>query len=71
MEPRPQFGDSLKRLEDAKETCLSSVNPDNRCYAKMQDALQSTQLLYDQMIDDYKSKYSMAIPNRPAQTPPM
>ena len=71
MEPRPQFGDRLKLLEDAKETCLSSANPDTQCHEKMQGALQGTQLLYDQMIDEYKLKYAMMIPNRPAQTPPM
>jgi len=71
MDPRPQFGDNLKLLEDAKETCLSSASPNSNCHGKMQSALQSTQLLYDQMIDEYKLKYAMMMPNRPAQTPPM
>jgi hypothetical protein len=71
MDARPQFGDNLKLLEDAKETCLSSASPDGNCHRKMQSALKSTQLLFDQVIDEYKLKYAMMIPNRPAQTPPM
>jgi hypothetical protein len=70
MESRRQFGDSLKLLEDAKETCLSSLTPCDQCHEKMQSTLQNVLLLCDQMIDEYKLKYSM-IPNRPAQTPPM
>lgn len=71
MEPRPEFGAAMKHLEDAKETCLASANPDMRCHEKMQNALQSTQLLFDQMIDDYKLKYSMMITNKPSKAPPM
>jgi hypothetical protein len=70
IESKSELGDMLKRLEDAKETCLASVNPDARCYEKMQSALQETQLLYDQMIDDYKLRYSV-IATRPSSAPPM
>jgi hypothetical protein len=70
METNPQFGDIFKRLEDAKETCLSTSNPEEQCFAKMQNTLQDTQQLYDQMLDDYKSKFSR-IPTRPSPTPPM
>jgi len=69
MDPRPEFGDSMKILEDAKETCLSSANPDTQCHEKMQNALHRTQLLYDQMIDEYKLKYSMMTPNRSIHAP--
>ena len=58
MEPAPQFGDTLKQLEDCKETCLSTRNPDERCYEKMQHTLQHTQQLYEQILDEYKSKYA-------------
>ena len=70
MESNPRFGDIFKRLEDAKETCLSTRNPGEQCFAKMQNTLQDTQQLYDEMLDDYKSKYSR-IPNRPTATAPM
>jgi len=70
METNPQFGDIFKRLEDAKETCLASRTPDDQCFGKMQNTLQDTQQLYDQMLDDYKSKFTR-IPNRPSPMPPM
>ncbi len=70
MEAIPQFGDAYKRLEDAKETCLSTRTPDDSCYEKMQTTLQHTQQLYDQMLEDYKIKYA-AIPARPTPTTPM
>jgi hypothetical protein len=65
MDVNPQAGDTLKKLEDAKETCLSTKTPDDHCYAKMQETLQATQQMYDQMLDDYKIRYSM-IANRPS-----
>jgi hypothetical protein len=70
MEAAPQFGDALKQLEDCKETCLSTRNPDEQCYEKMQHTLQRTQQLYEQMLDEYKRKYA-TIPNRPSPTPRM
>jgi hypothetical protein len=70
MEPNPQFGDTFKLLEDAKETCLSTGIPDDRCHQKMQDTLQHTQQLYDQMLDEYKSKYA-TIAAKPSSNPPM
>ena len=70
METNPRFGDIFKRLEDAKETCLSTRNPDEQCFGKMQNTLQETQQVYDQMLDEYKAKFSR-IPSRPSATPPM
>lgn len=63
MEPNPEFGDAMKRLEEAKETCLSAKSPNEHCYGKMQTTLQSTLELYDKTLEDYKSKYA-AIQNR-------
>jgi hypothetical protein len=45
METGEEFGDALKNLEDAKETCLSVTNPDALCHGKMQKTLDSTQAL--------------------------
>ena len=70
METGQEFGDALKNLEDAKETCLSMADPDALCHEKMQKTLDSTQTLYDKMLDDYKNKYAM-IPSRLSPTPPM
>jgi len=63
MEPNPEFGDIMKHLEEAKETCLSSEHPDEHCHEKMQTTLQAGLRLFDQMLEDYKSKY-VSIQNR-------
>ena len=70
MEMAPNFGDTLKLLEDAKETCLSTTNPNEACHEKMQTTLQSTQQLYDAMLDDYKNRYA-AMSSKPSSRPPM
>ena len=70
MEMNPQFGDAMKHLEDAKETCLSIPEPSEHCYEKMQNTLNHTPELYDQMLDEYKNKYAV-IPARPSTTPRM
>ena len=70
MEAGQEFGDALKNLEDAKETCLSMGNPDSACHEKMQKTLESTQALYDRMLDDYKSKYAV-YPSKLSPTPRM
>lgn len=70
MDTNPQFGQIMKHLEDAKETCLSNVTPDEHCYSKMQNTLQNTLQLYDQMLEEYKSRYA-AFAARPSAIPPM
>jgi hypothetical protein len=70
MEPNPQFGNTFKLLEDAKETCLSTGIPDDQCHQKMQGALLHTQELYDQMLDEYKHRYAV-ITAKPSSNPPM
>jgi len=70
METDPQFGDTLKLLEDAKETCLSTRNPNEACHEKMQNTLQHTQQLYDKMLDDYKKRYA-TISTKPSSRPAM
>ena len=67
MEAGQEFGDALKNLEDSKETCLSMANPDALCHEKMRKTLDSTQALYEKMLDDYKNKYA-TIPNKLSPT---
>jgi len=66
MEPNPQSGDTMKRLEDAKETCLSTRSPNDQCYGKMQGVLQDTLQIYARLLDDYKNRYA-AMQNRSSQ----
>jgi UDP-N-acetylglucosamine 2-epimerase len=70
MEIDPQFGDTLKLLEDAKETCLSTIHPNENCHEKMQNTLQHTQQLYDKMLYEYKNRYA-TMAAKPSSRPPM
>jgi hypothetical protein len=70
METDPQFGDALKLLEDAKETCLSTIHPDERCHEKMQNTLHHTQQFYDKILDEYKNRYA-TISSNSSSRPPM
>ena len=66
----PHFGDTLRLLEDAKETCLSTIHPDENCHEKMQNTLQHTQQHYDRLLDDYKNRYA-AMSAKPSSRPLM
>ncbi len=70
MEINPQFTEAMNQLEAAKETCLSTTTPCETCYEKMQNTLNQTRGLYDQMLKEYKSKYTV-IPARASPTPRM
>ena len=70
METTPNFGDTLKLLEDAKETCLATIQPNDQCHTKMQNTLQHTQQLYDKMLEEYKQRYAQ-LTTRPAPHPTM
>jgi len=58
MEPNPQFAEATKRLEDAKEACLSANTPGEQCHEKMQTTLQSTLQMFDQILEGYKNQYA-------------
>jgi hypothetical protein len=70
METDPHFGDTLKLLEDSKETCLSTIHPNESCHEKMQNTLQHTQQFYDKMLEEYKNRYA-TIATKPSARPPM
>ncbi|HXX73003.1 MAG TPA: hypothetical protein VEI80_04845 [Candidatus Acidoferrales bacterium] len=63
METNPELGDIMRRLEDAKDTCISTEKRDERCHEKMQTTLHSALQIFDQMIEDYKKRYA-AVQNR-------
>lgn len=62
LERGTEFEDALKKLEEAKEQCLSTRKPDSQCHEKSQEALRQTLVLYDRILDDYRKR----LPNRPA-----
>jgi hypothetical protein len=65
LEKGPQFEEAMKRLEEAKEKCVSTPKPDELCHSKSQDALKFTVTIYDKILDDYKKR----LPNRASPTP--
>jgi hypothetical protein len=62
LEKGREFEEAMKTLEEAKDKCLSTAEPNNECHAKSQEALQHTLTIYDRILDDYKKR----LPNRPA-----
>jgi len=61
LERGTEFEEALKKLEEAKEQCLSTSKPDSRCHDKSQEALKQTFAIYDRILDDYRKR----LPNRP------
>jgi hypothetical protein len=67
LEQRPTFEEGLRKLEEAKQTCLSTARPDDNCHSKSQEALKQVTAVYDKVLEDYKKR----LPNRPSSTPRM
>jgi hypothetical protein len=62
LEKGAEFDEALKKLEEAKEKCLSTPKPDIHCHGKSQEALKQTLAIYDRILDDYRKR----LPTRPA-----
>ena len=62
LEKGPEFEDALKRVQEAKEKCLSSANPDEHCHRQSQEALAYTLGLYDKVINDYRKRLPSKAP---------
>jgi hypothetical protein len=56
LEKGPDFDTALKRLQEAKEKCLSSANPDEHCHQQSQEASTYTLGLYNKVLDDYRKR---------------
>lgn len=67
LEKGPTFEEGLEKLENAKQTCLSTPRPDEHCHQVSQEALKHAVGVYDKVMEDYKKR----IPNRPSSTPRM
>ena len=61
LERGAEFETALKRVEEAKEKCISTAKPDEHCHAKSQEALSYTKELYDKILTEYRKK----LPSRP------
>ena len=56
LEKGPDFDTALRRVQEAKEKCLSTATPDEHCHQQSQDALTYTLGLYDKVLDDYRKR---------------
>jgi hypothetical protein len=65
LEQGATFEEGLRKLEGAKQTCLSTARPDENCHTKSQEALKHVIGVYDKVLDDYKKR----LPTRPSSTP--
>jgi hypothetical protein len=65
LEKGSEFETALKRVEEAKEKCLSSVKPDEHCHGKSQEALKYTVGIYDKILDDYRKRLPSRTPMPP------
>lgn len=67
LEKGPPFEETCKRLEQAREACISTVKPNEQCHGKSQEALKDTVDIYDKILEDYKKR----LPSRQSSTPRM
>ncbi len=62
LEKGAEFETALKRMEEAKEKCISTAKPDEHCHAKSQESLKYTLGTYDKILEEYRKR----LPSRPA-----
>ena len=65
LEKGANFEAALLMVEEAREKCISTPQPDEHCYAKSQESLDTTLNIYDKILADYKKR----LPNRSTPTP--
>ena len=65
LEKNGDFEKAMLQIEAAREKCVSTVQPDEHCHGKSQEALKATLNLYDKILSDYKKR----LPNRSTPAP--
>ena len=65
LEKGGNFEAALQMVEEAREKCISTPQPDGECHAKSQEALYHTLKIYDRILADYRKR----LPNRSTPTP--
>jgi hypothetical protein len=62
LEKGTEFDEVSRKLEEAKNKCLSTLKPDSQCHGASQEALKQAFAIYDRILDDYRKR----LPTRPA-----
>jgi hypothetical protein len=65
LEKGADFEQALLQIEVAREKCVGTIQPDEFCHGKSQQALKYTLELYDKILSDYKKR----LPNRSTPVP--
>lgn len=65
LEKGPPFEEALKRLEEAKDRCITSSKPNDTCHGKSQEALKFAIEAYDKILEEYKKR----LPSKTSPTP--
>jgi hypothetical protein len=65
LEKGADFEEALRSIEEAREKCISTAQPDENCHSKSQESLHHTLNIYDKILADYKRR----LPNRSTPTP--
>ena len=65
LEKGANFEAALRMVEEAREICISTPQPDEHCHAKSQESFDNTLNIYDKILADYKKR----LPNRSTPTP--
>ena len=65
LEKGANFEAALQMVEEAREKCINTSQPDEYCHAKSQESLSTTLNIYDKILADYKKR----LPNRSTPTP--
>jgi len=65
LEKGADFEEALRKVEEAREKCIGTAQPDEHCHGKSQEALHHTLSIYDKILADYKRR----LPNRSTPTP--
>ena len=64
LEKGADFEETLREIEEAREICIGTKQPDDVCHKKSQESLHHALSIYDKVLADYKKR----LPNR--STPP-
>ena len=65
LEKGVDFERASRQVEEARENCVGTAKPDERCHGKSQQALRDTLELYEKILADYKKR----LPDRSTPTP--
>ena len=65
LEKGADFEHAMHQIEEARERCIGTSQPDDQCHGTCQKALKISLELYGKILDDYRKR----LPNRSTPAP--